>query len=400
MKTTPIIKLNKNLIYLCLMGSALIAVPLIVVPMARANSVKEEGIAHNPAQAYVSNPDDVFVLSGTERFPKNYGGVKDFDRESIQAEPAPEDKNIAQAFDKLAKLDSKADENRDHNNRIQYRQSENPSREARQTERKRQAFEHYDALRSDILFVDNTKHANNQPNSHSNTDSLLNAVERSLDLAENQQSQSPQSQNDIFFKRGPVGKIKEPLPHMVSEGTLIPAILLSEIDTTLPGPILARVTHNIWDSKTGQALLIPQNSQLIGEYDSSIGHGQTRAQIIWKRIMFPNQQSVNLGSMVGVDKRGTSGSAGSVDNHYDKVAMGLILTTALGGSVRMSQGKYDPESASLGQEYGNTLAQETARLGNKITDKMLSIQPTIKVPMGQRLNVFVEQDLSLQPYEG
>ena len=104
--------------------------------------------------------------------------------------------------------------------------------------------------------------------------------------------------------------------------------------------------------------------------------------------------------MVGVDKKGTSGTAGSVDNHYDKVALGLILTTALGGSVRMAQGKYDPNTASMSQEFGNSLAQESARLGNKITDKMLSIKPTIKVPMGKRLNIFVEQDLSLQPYAG
>jgi hypothetical protein len=66
--------------------------------------------------------------------------------------------------------------------------------------------------------------------------------------------------------------------------------------------------------------------------------------------------------MVGVDKKGTSGTAGSVDNHYDKVALGLLLTTSLGAGVRMSQGKYDPHSASIGQELGNTLAQETARL--------------------------------------
>jgi len=68
--------------------------------------------------------------------------------------------------------------------------------------------------------------------------------------------------------------------------------------------------------------------------------------------------------------------------------------------VRLAQGKYDPNSASMGQEFGNSLAQESARLGNKITDKMLSIKPAIKVPMGKRLNVFVEQDLSLQPYAG
>lgn len=187
---------------------------------------------------------------------------------------------------------------------------------------------------------------------------------------------------------------------MISEGTLIPAILLSEINTDLPGPILARVSHNIWDSKTGQSLLIPQNSKLIGEYNSVVGSGQTRAQIVWTRIIYPNQQSVDLGRMVGVDRKVTNGATGTVDNHYDKVALALLMNTTLGAGVRMTQGKYDPNSATIGQDFGNTLAQETARIGTRIADKMLSIKPTITVPLGERLSVFVEQDLHLEPYSG
>ncbi|USN51988.1 MAG: TrbI/VirB10 family protein [Myxococcales bacterium] len=142
----------------------------------------------------------------------------------------------------------------------------------------------------------------------------------------------------------------------------------------------------------------PQNSKLIGEYQSQINHGQTRAQVVWKRIIFPNQRSVDLGAMTGVDSSGTSGTNGTVNNHYDKVVIGLLLTTALNAGVRITQGKYDQNSANLTQELGNSLAQETSRLGNRIADKMLSTLPTIKVPMGKRLNVFVEQDFSLEPY--
>lgn len=124
------------------------------------------------------------------------------------------------------------------------------------------------------------------------------------------------STRNVFFPRqkNGVGQLKDPQPFTLSEGTLLPAVLLSEINTDLPGPILARVTHNICDSKTGQALLIPQNSTIIGEYQSSFGHGQQRAQIVWSRIIFPNQQSVDLGAMVGLDKRGVSGASGHLLN--------------------------------------------------------------------------------------
>jgi len=76
------------------------------------------------------------------------------------------------------------------------------------------------------------------------------------------------------------------------------------------------------------------------------------------------------------------------------------MTTSLGAGVRMTQGKYDLHTATMAQEFGNSLASETMRLGNKITDKMLSIPPTIIVPMGKQLKVFVEQDLHLRPYAG
>jgi len=76
------------------------------------------------------------------------------------------------------------------------------------------------------------------------------------------------------------------------------------------------------------------------------------------------------------------------------------MTTVLTAGVRMTQGKYDHNQASLGQELGNSLAQKTGHLGNKIADKMFSIKPTIKVSIGERLNVFVETDLNLRPYDG
>lgn len=405
MKNMPIQKLNKRLIYLCLVGAVVVAVPLIVIPMTHTNAKGEEMNHPISAQVFMGNSDDAFALSGTERFPKNYGTVKEFEHELAKSD-LPQEDPLTKALDPRETTQRiRVLPTNDDGYVGEHYVQENPWQEARKAEQKRRAFEHFDSRRSDILFADKGQRVNVET-SVKRTDSLMNAVERSLELAENHLNQNA-PKNDLFFARdgqapnkGPIGQIKDAVPHMISEGTLIPCILLTEIDTSLPGPILARVSHNIWDSKTGQSLLIPQNSQLIGEYESTVGHGQTRAQIVWKRIIFPNQQSVNLGSMVGVDKRGTSGTSGAVDNHYDKVALGLLLTTALGGSVRMAQGKYDPNTASVSQEFGNSLAQETARLGNKITDKMLSIPPTIKVPMGQRLNVFVEQDLSLQPYAG
>ncbi len=412
MSTQPIRKLNKRAIYWCLVGVAALSVPALV---SLASSKEKHGSSEqkqpNP-QANLNSKDGA-IISGMERFPENYAGVKEFEAELALAKPEE-----VKFEDALAGLDAKNDLKQPRQGSGGYHSGgarDDPWREASEREHKQRANDHYDAKRSGIMFIDNRRGNNKQASENADEDPALKMLERSLAMAEKSMGQPSPEANEMFFMkkeekvdsaRGFLGKgkgagsLKDPAPFMVSEGTLIHAILLSEINTDLPGPILARVSHNIWDSKTGKALLIPQNSKLIGEYNSSVGHGQSRAQIVWTRIIYPNQQSVDLARMVGVDGKGTSGTAGTIDNHYDKVAIGLFMSTALGAGVRMTQGKYDSNTASIGQELGNSLAHETTSLGNKIADKMLAIKPTITVPMGEKLNVFVEADLNLKPYDG
>jgi type IV secretory pathway VirB10-like protein len=411
----PIRKLNKRLIYWCLIGLVSLSVPAIVsLASSKEKSSQTEQIKHNP-QANINSKDGA-IISGMEHFPENYAGVKEFEAEFASAKP--KEVKIEDAFAILESKDAIKQPEQGSGGHHYGGGRDDPWREAFMREQQQRANDHYDSKRSDIMFIDNRRGKHQEGSDTEESDPTLKMLERTLAMAEKSMGHPDPGANELFFmKRGEknekidgprgflgngkgAGSLKDPAPFMISEGTLIHAILLSEINTDLPGPILARVSHNIWDSQTGKALLIPQNSKLIGEYNSTVGHGQSRAQIVWTRIIYPNQQSVDLARMVGVDAKGTSGTVGTVDNHYDKVAIGLFMSTALGAGVRMTQGKYDPNTASVSQELGNSLAQETGRLGNKIADKMLDIKPTITVPMGEKLNVFVETDLNLRPYEG
>lgn len=413
MPAKPIRKLNKRLIYWSLLASIGLLVPAIISLASNKEKSKEKPDGHNSPHASFNNKDAASI-SGVERFPESYGDVKDFEKEI--AKHKSDDEQIEQALAELEGAPKEAVSRNDRHHVASHRYDrDDPWQEASNREQKQRASDHYDARRSDIMFIDKSRSKGRGATEAEDEDRMIKMMERSLAMAEKSLSASP-DQDDMFFvkkkdkndghkgflgsSKGYVGALKDPVPFVISEGTLIHAILLSEINTDLPGPILARVSHNIWDSQTGQKLIIPQNSKLIGEYNSTVGHGQNRAQIVWTRIVYPNQQSVDLGRMVGVDKKGTSGTAGEVDNHYDKVALGLVMTTVITAGVRMTQGKYEQNQASLGQELGNSLAQETSHLGNKIADKMLSIKPTIKVAIGEKLNVFVETDLNLRPYNG
>ena len=100
-------------------------------------------------------------------------------------------------------------------------------------------------------------------------------------------------------------------------GTIIHAILVSRIDTDYPGPIHARVIENVYDSKTGKNLLIPQGTILQGNYSSS-SIGVSKVQVAWESMVVNYQgvaYQVSLGGMAGVDKRGRAGIAGTLDDH-------------------------------------------------------------------------------------
>lgn len=187
--------------------------------------------------------------------------------------------------------------------------------------------------------------------------------------------------------------------YSVLQGTLIPAVLLSEINSDLPGPVLAQVKDNIFNTTTGKHLLIPQGTKIIGEYNSSVSNGQKRAQVVWSRLIFPNGNSMDLGRMPSVDGGGASGHQGSVNNHYDKLALGVLVTSLLSAGVGMSSASASPGAATPQQIIGQSVGQEVARVGTKMAERSLDSSPTLTVKSGTRINIFSMSDLELVSYK-
>ena len=105
-------------------------------------------------------------------------------------------------------------------------------------------------------------------------------------------------------------------------GTVIPAALITALNSDLPGEVIAQVTEPVYDHVTGRTVLIPQGSRLIGQYDSQIAYGQQRALIAWNRIIMPDGRSINIGSMSGADLSGAAGLQDRVDDHCWQLARG------------------------------------------------------------------------------
>ncbi len=185
-------------------------------------------------------------------------------------------------------------------------------------------------------------------------------------------------------------------PYEIKAGTVVPAALVTAINSDLPGDIIGQVTTNVYDSVTGRYLLIPQGTRLIGQYDSEVRNGQNRILVAWRRLILPNGNSIVVGTMPGTDAAGIAGMADRVDYHLGRLAAATLLSTfvSLGGNFAAN----GPDRRQL-DVVGTTVAQQASGLGQRIIDRELSLEPTIRIRAGMEFNVLVTRDLILAPFE-
>lgn len=184
-----------------------------------------------------------------------------------------------------------------------------------------------------------------------------------------------------------------PSPYLVMTGTVIPAALLTGINSDLPGMVTAQVTQPVYDTVTGVHLLIPQGARLAGRYQSEISFGQERALLTWDRIIFPDGSSLRI-SEPGTDASGAAGVSGKTDNHWRRVfaAAGLASLLSIGAEAGGSNDS-DVERA-VRRGFGDSVS----RTGERVVERGLAVQPTIRVAPGTPVRVLVTRDLILRPY--
>jgi len=193
-------------------------------------------------------------------------------------------------------------------------------------------------------------------------------------------------------------------PYEVKAGTIIPAVLLTGISSDLPGQLIAQVREPVFDTESGQHLLIPQGARLIGLYDHQVVYGQERVLITWKRVIFPNATSLSLkDGMPGTDAAGAAGFTDQVNHHLIRVFGNALLLSIISAGVQLSQipsfgqGFTGP---SAGNVLGAAVGQELGQTSNELIRRGINIAPTIEIRPGYAFNVMVTQDLAFPgPYD-
>ena len=186
-------------------------------------------------------------------------------------------------------------------------------------------------------------------------------------------------------------------PWTVQAGSAIAASLITGLNSDLPGLVTAQVTQNVHDSVTGQHLLIPQGSRLIGSYDSVVAFGQSRALVVWQRIILPDGSSIRLDNTPASDSQGYAGLSDRIDRHTWQLLKGVALSTLLGVGTELGTGSSESD---LVRAIREATQQAGARAGDQIVGKSLDIQPTLKVRPGWPVRIVVHKDIVLRPWRG
>ena len=184
----------------------------------------------------------------------------------------------------------------------------------------------------------------------------------------------------------------------IARGTVLPAVLLTEVRSDLPGTLIAQVTQTVWDALGGDRVLVPQGARLFGEYGSDLRPGRERLLAVFTRLVWPDGRALDLGRLAAVDAQGRSGLADEIDTRFaqrfgagflvaglasllaprDRQPATVVVVPAGSGAV-----------SGLGAAAGTVLVETT----RAILEQQRNAPPLVIVRQGHRFNVIVQDDL-------
>ena len=206
-------------------------------------------------------------------------------------------------------------------------------------------------------------------------------------------SSAQENQSEGSFSYMKMQQIDE---NTVMTGTVISATLLSGINSQIGGQVIAQINSDVYDSLTGYNLLIPSGSRIIGSYAGGAANGQSRVDIKWMSLIFPNGTSYNVENMFKlVDAQGYAGIEGDVDNHTGKQIGAGVLASAIGALGNIASGNNYSEygwrnSGDLAAQGATTSLINTA---SEIFKKQMNIEPKITVNPGTIINIMAVNNI-------
>ena len=249
------------------------------------------------------------------------------------------------------------------------------------------------SYQAELAKVQSNLDGNSSLSSHQTSternNSQLNTVDQEDRWKLNQNVQAPRSQFEI------------------RAGSVIAGIMISGVNSDLPGQITGQVSQDVYDTATGKHLLIPQGTRLIGTYSNDVAYGQSAVMIAWQRLGFPDGKVLDIGSMPGADSAGYTGFRDEVNNHYFRLFASALLLSGVTAGISYSQNQNNDNSnngnsqqPTASSELSKALGQQLGQVTAQMIAKNMNIAPTLEIRPGYRFNIIVVKDLDFKkPYQ-
>lgn len=188
----------------------------------------------------------------------------------------------------------------------------------------------------------------------------------------------------------------------ITKGTILPCTLQTAIDTTLAGFVKCVLPQDVRGT-TGKVTLLDRGTTIVGEIQSGLQQGQERVFVLWDRAETPSHVVISMASP-GVDGLGRAGFSGKVDAHFWKRFSNALLFTIVEGAFdvgkayaasRADAGSGGSGNGGSGGGGGGTSISvpDTSRLSEIALESSIDIPPTLQKNQGERIAIFVAQDL-------
>jgi type IV secretory pathway VirB10-like protein len=218
-----------------------------------------------------------------------------------------------------------------------------------------------------------------------------NAVATRIKFANGQNERPAYLANTVA---DPIGKYE------LWRGSAIHAQLDSGINTDIPGPVLAHVTEDVYDSKTGQTLVIPKASRLHGRYNAYVANGQTRVEVSWDYLTWPDGKWISLDGMPGAEPDGNAGLQADVNDHRGALIGAALFTAVLSAGANALAGGDNTGTTTIssGQIVEQSVGSQLAQTGQNYINKKADIPPENTVPKGKPFIVETDRTIVLPPF--
>jgi type IV secretion system protein VirB10 len=192
-------------------------------------------------------------------------------------------------------------------------------------------------------------------------------------------------------------RVENPVRYQLRAGFVIPAVLLSGVNSEVPGTIIAQVAQDVYDNATGTEKLIPQGARLTGSYSANVQYGQSRLFVIWQRIVFPDGRALDIGAEPGTDSAGYAGFKDRVDSHWVRIFASAVMMSAISAGVAYSQDRNGQANGNyyapnFGQEISAATGQQFGQAAAKLLERNLDIAPTLRIRPGYRFSILLIRD--------